>query len=48
MLLFFCSNVLLIGLVQDSGADEHLGDTIRVAVGCWSSVLQVALLLLAN
>ena len=28
-------------LVQDGRSDEHLGDTVRVAVGRWSPVLQV-------
>ncbi len=42
------TSLCLIGLVQDSGSDEHLGDRVRVAVRRGSSVLQVALLLLAN
>ncbi len=35
-------------LVQQTGADQSLGHTIRVAVGGRAAVLEVALLLLAD
>lgn len=34
--------------VQQTGADQGFGHTVRVAVGRWAAVLEVTLLLLAN
>lgn len=35
-------------LAQQTGADQSLGHSVRVAVGRWTAVLEVALLLLAD